>query len=418
MKVDFKREPPSRAVLEVEVPADEVSREVGAAAARLAQRVRIPGFRSGKAPRAVLERYIGRDELYGEALEALVAAAYRRAVIESGIIPVGRPDFEVPELDEAQALRFVARVDVSPEVDPGTYHQVRVPFEAPAISDTDIDAAVEELRLRHARLVSAPGASAADGDFVLVRPSEVEGVDRLQTGREVLVEIGGSLFPPEVGDVLRGATAGSEVSATVGEAGRLVTSVIDVRRRELPDPDDAFARQVGGASTIEELRGRLRERIEADALAAANDALQEQVLTRVLGGASVEIPATLVESEIENLLADMAESLQKRGYTLERYLEATGKEMAAAREDLRPRAEHRLKLRLVLDEIARREGLEPTPQEIAVEEEKVAADLRQDPERVREWLGEGGRRAAMVAVLRRRKTVEALVSRSQEAPQA
>ncbi len=413
MKVDFRREPPSRAVLEVEVPAEEVSREIGAAAARLARRVRVPGFRSGKAPRSVLERYIGRDELYGEALEALVASAYRRALVEAGVTPVGRPDFEVPQLEETQPLRFVARVDVSPEVDPGRYDQVKVPFDPPAVSDADVDAAVEELRVRHSRLASVSGASAADGDFVLIRPTEVDGIERLQPGREVLIEIGGTLFPAEVGDALRGAVAGSQVTVTVGEGGRLVASVVDVRRRELPEAGDAFAKQTGGASTMEELRARIRARVEADALAGAHDLHQEQVLTSVLGGASVEIPVTLVEGEIESLLADMGESLQKRGYTLERYLEAAGKDLAAAREELRPRAEHRLKLRLVLDEIARREGLEPTPEEIADEEEKVAADLKQDPERIREWLGEGGRRAAMIAVLRRRKTVASLVSRSQ-----
>src|SRR3970040_1953081 len=105
MKVEWKREPPSRAVLEVELPAEDVAREVGRAAARLARRVRVPGFRPGKAPRTVLERYIGRDELYGEAIEELVSSGYRQAVAEVGIVPVGRPEFDAHQPEGAKTLQ-------------------------------------------------------------------------------------------------------------------------------------------------------------------------------------------------------------------------------------------------------------------------------------------------------------------------
>lgn len=414
MKVEVRREPPSRAVLEVEVPADEVARGVREAASRLAGRVRVPGFRRGKTPRTILERYVGREEVYGEAAEELVTSAYRRAVAEAGMTPVGRPEFEVPPLDEAQPLRFVARVDVSPEVDPGPYGQVRVPRSEVTVTDADINAAIDELRRGRSHLTSVPDANAGAGDFVLIRPTVAEGLDRFQAGREVLVELGAGGFPPEVESALDGARAGDERTAAVGESGRLVATVVDVRRRELPPLDDAFAKAAGRVATVDELRGRLRDQLSAEAARSAAGQYDEQVLTAVLDGASVELPASLVEHEIDHLVVDLSETLQRRGYSLERYLESAGKDPPGLRGELRPRAERRLRSRLVLDEIARREGWLPTQEEIVAEEEKVAAELKQDPTRVREWLAEEGRRDAMLAMLRRRKTVASLVAEAQQ----
>lgn len=411
MKVEWKRERPSRAVLEVELPAEDVAREVGRAAARLARRVRVPGFRPGKAPRAVLERYIGRDEVYGEAIEELVSSAYRRAVAEVGIVPVGRPEFDVQPLDESRPLQFVARVDVSPEVDPGAYETVRVAPVEVTVADADVDAAIDELRRRRSRLVSVPEA-AATGDFVLVRPSVVEGLDRFQVGREVLVELGAGDVPEPVEAALRGATAGQERTATVGE-GRLVATVVDVRRRALPAVDDAFGKEVGAASAAD-LRARLAERLRADAETRAKESYEEQVISAVVNQATVDLPKSMIDHEIEHLVEDLAESLQRRGFTLETYLQQSGKDLAGLQEDLRPRAERRLKVRLVLDEIARREGLVPTQEEIAAEEEKVAEELKQDLARVRAWLASEGRREGMIAALRRRKTIAALVDRARE----
>ncbi|MDR7556320.1 MAG: trigger factor [Armatimonadota bacterium] len=411
MKVEWRRESPSRAVLDVEVPAGEVSREVQAAARRLARQVRVPGFRPGRAPRAVLERYVGRDEIYNEALEGLVAAAYRRAVAEAGVVPVGRPEFDVPPLDETQPLRFTARVDIAPEVDPGDYATVRVPYTAPTVSDADVDAAIEDLRRRHGRLVSVQ-EPATRGDFVLVRPTAVEGVERFAVGREVLIELGAGVFPPDVETGLEGAKAGDERTLAVGEAGRLVVTVVDVRRRDLPPLDDAFAQTAAGVASVDALRARLREQLERDATARAQEAYGDQVLAAVLERARIELPVSMVEHELDHLVEDLQESLQRRALTLERYLVATGQGLETLREELRPRAERRLKVRLLLDAIADREGLTPTEEEIAAEEEKLAAELQLDLPRLREWLADETRRATLRAVLRRRKAAAALVARA------
>ncbi len=412
MKVEWRREPPSRAVLEVEVPADEVSRGVSAAAARLARRVRVPGFRPGKAPRALLERYVGRNELYAEAAESLVSSAYHHALHEVGVTPVGRPEFDVAALDESRPLTFTATVDVNPEVEPGAYDQVQIPFEPAQVGDGDVDAAIEEIRKRRGKMVSAPDAKATTGDFVLMRPSAVEGTDRFKAGREVLIEVGAGVYPAGVEEAFLGAGASDAREATFGDGGRLAATVIDVKRRELPTVDDAFAKAVGDVDSVDALRARIKDRITTEASAQVEETYEERVLSTVIDGATIELPVSLVEHEIEHLVGDLAESLQRRGFTIERYLAGVEKDMAGLRDDMRPRAERRLKVRFVLDEIARREGLVPTQEEISAEEEKVATDLKLDMARVTEWLDGEGRREAMLSLLRRRKTVQHLIARA------
>ena len=191
----------------------------------------------------------------------------------------------------------------------------------------------------------------------------------------------------------------------------MVATVADVRRRELPALDDAFAKDVG-AESMTDVRTRLEERLRTEAEMRARESYEEQVIAAVVDQSSVDLPQSMVDHEVDHLLSDLAESLQRRGFTLETYLQQSGKDAAGLREEWRPRAERRLKVRLALDEIARREGLVPTQEEIAAEEEKVAQELKQDLARVREWLANEGRREGMIAILRRRKTIAALVERA------
>jgi len=413
MKVEWRREPNSRAVLEVELPPEEVSRAVAAAHRRLAQRVAIPGFRRGKAPRAILERYVGRESLIDETLKLLLPDGYTRAVQEAGLAPIGQPeiDLQTEEVDENAPLRFTASVDLAPEVDPGAYPDVRVPREEPAVTEADVDARIEDLRLRHATLVPTGDAAAAQGDFVLVQVLETApSLPRLQAGKEYLVEIGGGVHPAPLEEGLAGLRRGEQRAISLGNSEETIgVLAVDVKRRELPTLDDPFAKQVG-AETVEALRAQLRERLQAEVAARAADAYQDAVLRAVTERATVDLPRSLVAHEVEHLVADLEESLSRRGLTLETYLRAAEKTEEALRQEFEAVAEQRLRTQLVVDEIARRESIAPTEEEITQEVENLAQSLQQDVARVREWLDEERRRDALVRTLRRRKTVQFLVT--------
>jgi trigger factor len=178
----------------------------------------------------------------------------------------------------------------------------------------------------------------------------------------------------------------------------------------LPELTDEFAKTVGGADSVEGLRAAQRLRLQGDAQERARQADEQQVVDAVLQGALIELPASLVDHEVLHLVADLAESLSRRGITLQRYLQVQEKTDVQLRDELRPTAERRLRTQLALDEVARAEGLEPTQEEIDREAENVARGSQQDLAQVREWLAQDGRMDSLVAALRRRKALAALVA--------
>lgn len=409
MKVEVKREPGSRAVLEVELPVETVSEGMTKALRKLNQRVEIPGFRRGKAPRAMLERYVGREAVLEETVQALVPDAYARAVDQAGVTPIARPEIKVDRLEEGKPLRFVATVDLLPDVRLGDYRAIRIPYAEPRVTDADIEAAVEDLRSRHGHLVPTDSA-AGRGDFVLVKVADLSGpVDRFARGKESLIEIGGGAQPAEVEQALEGATAGSRLDVRLGDQ-TVTFAVQDVKRRELPEVTDEFARTAGGVESVAALRDSLRARLEREAAEAARADYEQQVLEALLEGAGIDLPESMIEHEVEHMVADLAETLQRRGLTLQRYYDATQKDETKLREEFRPQADRRLRAQLAIEEVARAEQLSPSQEEIDREVENVARRLQQDPARVREWLVQTERYDSLTGSLRRQKTLAHLVS--------
>lgn len=410
MKVEWRTEPGSRAVLEFEVPAEEVARAMDQAYQSLARRVRIPGFRPGKAPRPILERHVGTDAVKEEALRRLIPQRYREAVTQAGLIPLAEPSITVDEGPEGKGLRVTATVDVYPKVTLPDYRALRVTPESREVTEDEVDRALEDLRSRHGRLVSLPaGEPAQRGDFVLVRVTAAPaGLERLQTGRELLAEIGGGLLPPEVEEALEGARAGEDRTVAVGE-GDVTIRVEDVRRKDLPALDDAFARAVSDQPTLAALREQVRSRLVQERAAESARALRDRVVDTVLNHTQVDVPAVMVEHELEHMVEELRDRLRGRGLTLEAYLQTLDKDEATLRTELQPAAERRVRVRLLLDAVAAQEGLTVSEQEMAAEVENLAGELHQDVAKVQAWLAEGGRRDALRRNLLRNKALTFLV---------
>jgi len=408
VKVDVRREPGSKAVLEVEIPVEAVTSGFDRALRKLNGRVVVPGFRKGKAPRTMLERHVGRDAIIEEAVNHLVPDAYTKALDQTGVRPIARPQIQVETLEEGKPLRFTATVDLVPEVRLGDYRAFRVPYQDLEVNEADVDAAVEDLRGRHGHLVPTEKA-AEQGDFVLVRAVELGGpVDRYTQGKEYLIEIGGGTHPAEVESALGGAIVGARPTVTLGEHA-VTFDVAGVKRRELPALDDEFAKELKAAD-VSDLRRQQRGRLEEERTQSARAAYEEQLLSALIEGATIDLPASLVDHEVEHLMEDLTDALQRRGLTFPRYLEAAGKDEAAVRAEFRPSAERRLRTQLALDEVARAESLEPLPEEIEHETENVARRLQQDVPRVREWLSQTGRLSSLTGTLRRQKALAHLVT--------
>ncbi len=411
--LSVRREPGSTAVLEIEVPEERVAKAVAQGLARLSQRARIPGFRPGKAPRVVVERYVGREAVYEEALDRLLPEAYREAVQAVGIRPISQPRFDDARIEEGKPLRLVARVEVEPEVRLGDYRNLRIPFEEPAVPDEEVEKTLAALRARYAQLLPKQGP-AARGDFVLVKVLDApESEQRFAKEKELMLEVGGEETPEELSQALAGRTAGEEVE-WAGESGPVRVRVVDVRVRELPALDDAFAQTVSEHQTLEELRAELRARLHGQAQARARTEYEERVLAAVVEAAEVDLPETLVHAEVHDLLDDLSAELRKRGLSWERYLQLAGKTAEQLHEDFRPRAERRVRTRLVLDAVARAEGLEPSEEEVAQAVQNLAEGTGRAEDEVRALLERTSRMEALKASLRRRHAARFLVATASE----
>ena len=412
MKVDVRKEPASRAVLEVELPPEDVQKGVDQALDRLNRRVSIPGFRRGRAPKVLLQRYVGKEAVYEEAVNVLVPDAYAQAVDQTGVRPITRPRIKVDAIEEGKPLRFTATVDLIPEISLGEYRTIRVPPEDAVVTDADVDGAIDDLRRRQAHLVSLDARPAEASDFVLVRTVDASGDQvRFVPGKEYLIEIGAGIYPEEVERALVGATTGERKTVTTSDPASTMTfEVADLKRKELPELSDEFARTAADVPTIADLRELLRSRMRSESEARAREAYEEKVVDALLQSSSIDVPASLVEHELQHVVTDLAESLSRRGLTMQRYLEATEKTEQQLLDELRPGAERRVRTQLAIDELARAERVEPTQEEIDREVENVARRLQLDHARVREWLGEQGRYDAVVTALRRRLALARLVA--------
>ncbi len=413
MKMAVRTEPGSRAVLEIEVPEEELARAMDQAYVSLVQKVSVPGFRRGKAPRVILERHLGHGSIREEALRKLVPAQYAEAVSQSGIAPIADPSIDIQDGQDGKGLRLTATVDVYPKVTLPDYAAIQVERESHPLTDAEVDGALEDVRTRHGRLARAPEAAAQRGDFVLLTvTASPPGLERLQSGKELLVEIGGGLLPPEVEAALEGARAGDTRTASLeGDTGTVTVTVRvdDVRRKELPPLDDAFAKTVSDQPTLAALRDGLRTRLVHERAVEELAALQDRVVDAVLAQTTMDLPASLVDHEVDHLLDELKERLQSRGLTLEGYLRGQEKDEASLRAELRPRGERRVRVRLLLEAVAEREALTVSEEEMSDEVRKLAAELGKDIPSVEAWLAERGRRQGLREVVTRRKAVVRLL---------
>ncbi len=383
--VSVERQPDSRVQLRVEAPAADLESAIAAALRRLAGRVRLPGFRPGKAPAAMVERAVGWETVRQEAVDILLPDLYSRALDQAGVQPVDEPDVDLQPVERGQPLVFTATVTVRPDVELGDYHALRVEVPATEVTDEQVEEMIEELRRRNSELrdVERP-AQAGDvlrASLVMRRGDEVlSGEDE----KDRDLDIDRDRLLPGLADALIGLEPGAERSfqLTLPEdfnreemRGVIVdvdVAVSAVRERILPPLDDSLAELDEHGSTLEELRDYYRRRLEEVTAERDREALESQALEALRDHVVVELPATMIEREIDRQIADLNARLQSMGMPLDRYLEYTGTTVEKLRGERREGAVQRLRLELALDALAEAEGIEVDEAAVAREEQRLA----------------------------------------------
>ncbi|MGQ9532259.1 MAG: trigger factor [Desulfotomaculales bacterium] len=424
MRATAERIQNNTVVLEVEVEPERFDRAVARAYRQLVRKVTIPGFRPGKAPRFILERYVGREALYSEAIEMLVPEAYREAVEQTGIEPIAQPQVEVIQAEEGKPVVFKATVEVKPEVELGQYLGLEVTRPSTAVAPEQVDEELEKLRERYAPLVTLDEGEVAAGDLVTVTVETYRDGEPVAGGQvaDLRVEVGSgrTVFEGDLVGMALGETR--EITKKLPEdyrvaelAGREVTfrvTVKEIRRKEEVPLDDEFAKDVSEFDTLEELKVHILNRLRERAEERADQEVRQAVVAAAADNARVQIPEGMVEAELEALMAEFTLQLRQRGLTVEDYLRVSSLSPEELRARFRPDAYDRVKTVLVLDAIARAEGIIVGEDEIAAEIERLARRRREDPAGLRKKMEESGEMEVLRRNLQREKTVQFLVDRA------
>ena len=412
----------SRVRLNVEVGPEALQREYVRAIRRVSGQVSIPGFRRGKAPRHIVESFVGADAVMREMVEHLVPRAYTDAVEQTGVEPLDQPELDMPDLPSLDApLVFSAEVAVAPEVELGDLSAIAVEPEAPEVSDEDVETQLAELR--EMRTTWEPVERPAELEDVVGVEISVEAAGLPEPQPEVYsVRLGENGFPAEFDGVLTGMSAGdtfafeSDIPLDDPNAelrGRHVAfsgTLQGVSEPRPPDMDDAFAQTMAGLDTMDALRADIRERLLEQQQRVAQRKFEDDVLDALVDASTFEVPAVLVEREHGTLVERETQAMVRQGIAVDTYLGSIGQTRAEWEQQLREQAVTRVHRGIVLEHYADAEDIQPDDTEIAEEIARVAAsypEARQDT--VRRSLARDEGRGSIESAIRNSKALAKLV---------
>jgi trigger factor len=393
---------PTKVRINVVVEPDELRPAIDRTTRRLSREVRVPGFRKGKVPRQVIEARIGREALLAEAIEQeAVPEFYAKAIEELGVTPLSRAQVEPPDYTDGEALEFSATFEVKPELELPPYRGVEVERPELEVTDEHVDAQLERLRDRVAQL-EVIGRPLAKDDFAQIDLRATHHTEEIPelTRTDFLYEVGSGTAVPELDTELEGKRKGDilKFNATLPEeageglGGREVTFQVlvkEAKAKVLPKLDDDFAQEASEFDTLDELKADLRQRLEGAAEAQRASELETRVLQTYLDQVEVPLPESMVHDELHYRANRFAQQLGRMGANLEQYLEAIGQTSDDVEADLRAQSERAVKAQLVLEAVARDEGLEATDEEVDAELRRQAQQVGRSPEEVRKALGDG-----------------------------
>jgi trigger factor len=378
METTVKELPDSRVRVDVDVDPKDVEGSINRTAQQLGKDMKLPGFRKGKVPPEMVVQRLGRETVLTQALESSLGDWYERAMLDSGVNPVGDPKLDLSDLpDEGKPLRFSIEVAVRPRAELGEYKGLEVGREEPEVPEEAVDTEINRLREGFARLNPVDRA-ANEGDVVLIDyEGKIDGEPfEGGTAKDYLLELGEGRVLPELEKALVGAVAGDESQVTVpfpddypaeevaGKSAEFDVKVKEVREKELPELNDDFAAEASEFDTLAELRehisGQIREILDRQIA----ERFQQAALDAAVAKAKVELPDPVVEARAAEMWRRVERSLQQQGMDPENYLQIQGKTREEMVKEARPDAEQALRREAVLEAVAEAEGIEITEEDM------------------------------------------------------
>jgi trigger factor len=408
--------------IEISIPTAEVEAETSRVVEDVRKKARLPGFRPGKVPDALVRRHFDED-IRQRVLESLVPKHLQQKLDEDNLNPVGTPDVSDVHFHAGEPLRFKAEIEVLPEYDLGEYVGVTVPYRDPAVTDEDVDKRVAEIRDQKAQFVNVDPRPIEDGDFAVVSLESTGGVEGEPVrSDEMTLEIGGQDTFEAFTTNLRGASPGDEREFDVtypedygqarlaGKTVRFRAMVKGLRRKELPELDDQFAQDLGDYRTVDELRDAVRKSIFATREHEAQQAAKDSIMDTLVAAHDFPVPETLVERQIRSQVEQRLSALAAQGIDPKALRLDWGK----VRENQREKAVRDVKASMLLGRIADREHIDPTRDEVDREVERFAKQQREPFAAVRLRFEKDGTLGRLARHIQAEKTLTFLFERARK----
>ena len=402
MKAELVKREGNKVTLKITVDNNKFETAVNKAYNKTKGKYNIPGFRKGKAPKVVIETQYGKGVFYNDAIDMLFPEVYPQAIKELNIDPIDRPDLDVEQISKENGLVMVVNVEVKPEFELGAYKGIEISKVENTVSDDEVEAKLNEMVNKNARLASVEGKALENGDTAVIDFEGFENGVAFEGGKgeNYNLVIGSNTFIPGFEDQLVGKKAGEEVEVNVtfpeayhaeNLAGKPVVfnvKVNDVKVKEVPALDDEFAKDTTEFETLAELRADVKAKLEEQAKNAADAEMRNALVEKVSANTEVEVPEAMVQHQIDNMLMELNYQLQYQGLNLQQLLQMTGRGVEELREERRADAERLVKSSLVLEAIAEKENVEATDADVDAELEKMAAMYNMEVEKIKSSLKE------------------------------
>ncbi len=388
--------------LEIEVDAAKFEEGMKQSFIKNAKKFNVPGFRRGKAPRSVVERYYGEQALYEDAINIVCADAYDEAVEENDLHPVERPELDIKQIGSGQNLIFTAKVTVKPEVTLGEYKGLEIKKTVANVTDEEVDNEIKKAAEKNARLVSVEDRPVQKDDITTI---DFEGfVDGVAfeggKGTDYSLTIGSGQFIPGFEDQLIGAKIGEETEVKVtfpeeyhseelsGKPATFKVTVKEIKVKDIPVIDDEFAKDVSEFDTLEAYKEDLKNKMVHEAEHQAEHKNEDSVIGKAVENASVDIPEVMVSKRVDDLVRDFEMRIQYQGLDLNKYLEIMGMDYNTFRGQFGKRAEDEVKTQLILEKISQVEDIQVTDEDVDKEIKTMAENYKQDAEEFKKHLSE------------------------------
>lgn len=402
MSVQVEKLEKNMAKLTIEVSSEEFENAIAKAYKKNKNKISMPGFRKGKAPRAMIEKMYGKGIFYEDAANSIIPDAYADAAKESELEIVAQPEIDVTQIESGKPFIFTATVALKPEVTLGEYKGIEVEKKEVEVTDEEVEAEINKARESNARMLDIDDRATQDGDTVLIDFDGYVDGKQFEGGKadDYSLVLGSHSFIDNFEEQLVGKNIGDDVEVNVtfpenyqaeelqGKPAVFKVKIKEIKVKELPELDDDFAQDVSNFDTIAEYKEDLKKKLTENKEEALKREREEAVIGKIIENAQMDIPEQMVDAQTRQMTQEFAQRLSSQGLSIDQYMQFTGLTPQKMIEELKPQALKRIQSRLVLEAVVAAENIETTEEELDKEIENMASMYQMEVDKLKEVIGE------------------------------